>query len=96
MKKEGFMSFNALANYYTKVNKFDQNEIQLRFGNMIKNCNLTNEQISAIDAMMIRNNACLGGKGENKSSIENFELIKASLEGEKNIWIEEETRKKVA
>ena len=93
MKKDGFMSFNALGNYYAKVNKFDQNEIQLRYVNMIKNCDLTKEQISAIDTMLVRDNACLGGKGENTSSIKNFDLIKDSLKKENSVWIEEETRK---
>lgn len=94
--KEGFMSFNALANYYTKVNKWEQNEIQSKFVNMIKNCDLTNNQISAIDTLLIRDNACLGGKGENKTSIEKFYLIKESLKKENSVWIEEETRRKLA
>ena len=95
MKKEGFKNFNSLGNYFSKVGNWDQNKIQEIFVGMIRNCELTSEQISAIESHLIKNNECLGGKGMNTTSIKKFELIKDSLLKEQSVWIEE-TRKKVA
>ena len=78
MKKEGFRSFNSLANYYSKIGSWDQNKIQEIFVGMIRNCELTEEQIAAIDSYLVRNNACLGGQGMNNSSDQKFEIIKDS------------------
>lgn len=91
MSKKGFMSFNSLANYYSKVNKWDQDKIQEFFLGMISNCDLTKEQVDKIGINLIVDNASIGGFGKNSGSIERFNVIKESLVIEP-VWIEERTR----
>ena len=102
MKKSGFIKWNEKANYYSKVQTWDKNGlngIQEDFIDLIKNCDLTVQQLEAISSFLVLENASLGGKGKNTSSIEKFELIKDSLLKPNSKWIEEieeETRKRVA
>ena len=75
MSKKGFMSFNSLANYYSKVNNWDQNKIQEAFLGMISNCELSKEQVEKIETNLVVDNASIGGKGKNDSSIDRFNMI---------------------
>lgn len=91
MSKRGFFNWNALANYYSKVNNWDQNKIQEFFLGMIRNCELSKEQVEKIETNLVVNNASIGGKGKNEGSIERFNVIKETLITEP-VWIGERTR----
>ena len=91
MSKKGFLNWNSLANYYSKVNNWDQDKIQEMFIGMITNCDLSKEQVEKIDVNLVRNNALLGDKGINKNSIERFNVVKDSLVTG-SVWIGERSR----
>ena len=91
MSKKGFLNWNSLANYYSKVNNWDQDKIQEMFIGMITNCDLSKEQVEQIEVNLVHNNASLGGKGVNKNSIERFNVVKDSLVTGA-IWIGERSR----
>lgn len=91
MSKKGFLNWNSLANYYSKVNNWDQDKIQEMFIGIITNCDLSKEQVEKIDVNLVRNNALLGDKGINKNSIERFNVVKDSLVTG-SVWIGERSR----
>ena len=94
--KNGFMNWNALGNYYSKVNNWDQNKIQEIYVGMISNSELSKEQIEKISLYLVYNNACLGEKESfNNASIKKFDLIKDTIQKEPSAWIEE-TKQKIA
>ena len=91
MSKKGFLNWNALANYYSKVNNWDQNKVQEFFLGMISHCDLSKEQVEKIETNLVVDNASIGGKGKNDGSIERFNVIKETLITEP-VWIGERTR----
>lgn len=94
--KNGFMNWNALGSYYSKVSKWDQDKIQEIYVGMISNGEFEKKQVEDISATLISNNACLGEKESfNNASIKKFDLIKDMIQKQSSTWIEE-TKQKVA
>lgn len=80
-----FREFNDKANYYstrtraTGENVWNQDEIQRSFIALIGKCNLTNEQLAAIDGFMVKDNATIDmspSYNQSYNEFKNFALAK--------------------
>ena len=73
-----FTKFNETVNYCSKTSRttgesaWNQDEIQRAFIRMIEPCDLTLEQLNAIDSFMVYNNVTIGGQKTENPSVKEF------------------------
>ena len=81
-----FEKFNEEINYYTDISKktgkncWDQDSAQRSFTGVIENCELTMEQVEALSATMVRNNASIDMAPSNNKSVDDFKQLIHAIE----------------